>query len=432
MTTLIPKYDLMNGGSTPTGVINRPINQKLSETVSVKDFGAIGDGVTDDTVALAAARAYIASQSIPSILLFPAGTYVYSTSPNWAIQNAVIQSEGEVILQYTGTGNAVILDAGNSALIYNVTMGDFIVNCPSTANNGVFLRSVHHSNLTFNIKGAGTTYAGFYTQFSVASVFNITVSVNESGWYLGAKPAIGINLGQRNAGETTSYCTFINPVVEGPSIGIQLSNTLGNIFLGGTSEGCSSYGVYGLTDCSADLFMGTDFEVNTIADVYILGSNVELRKCDSSSIVNFGTSSSNCVLDGGSHQTIILDTNSKNNTAINARYNRLQTSGYFNDAGVNSYVSNIVSVATNLRYLTGTLSYSPGTIAGGTTSTATVTVPGAKLGDVCSSSFSVNASGIALTSIVVSANTVNVYFQNITGAPVTLGSGTVKSIIFRG
>ena len=52
MTTLIPQFDFKNGGSTPTGAVNRPINDKLAETVSVKDFGATGDGVTDDTTAI--------------------------------------------------------------------------------------------------------------------------------------------------------------------------------------------------------------------------------------------------------------------------------------------------------------------------------------------------------------------------------------------
>jgi hypothetical protein len=52
MTTLIPKVDLMNGGTTPTGAVNLPINQKLQQVVHVKDFGAIGDGTTDDTTAL--------------------------------------------------------------------------------------------------------------------------------------------------------------------------------------------------------------------------------------------------------------------------------------------------------------------------------------------------------------------------------------------
>ena len=40
MTTLIPQFDLKNGGSTPTGAINRAINLKLQEFVSVLDFGA--------------------------------------------------------------------------------------------------------------------------------------------------------------------------------------------------------------------------------------------------------------------------------------------------------------------------------------------------------------------------------------------------------
>jgi hypothetical protein len=42
MTTLIPKFDLKDGGSTPTGAVNRPINEKLSDFVSMSFFGSEG------------------------------------------------------------------------------------------------------------------------------------------------------------------------------------------------------------------------------------------------------------------------------------------------------------------------------------------------------------------------------------------------------
>ena len=66
MTTLIPKYDQ---GST--SAINRTISQKLSDTVSVFDFGAIGNGTTDDTAAFNAAW----TATNPKAVLAPAGSY---------------------------------------------------------------------------------------------------------------------------------------------------------------------------------------------------------------------------------------------------------------------------------------------------------------------------------------------------------------------
>ena len=58
-----------------TGAVTTSVQTKLRETVSVKDFGAVGDGVTDDTAAIQAAL-----DSVPEYgtVIFPSGTYVIS------------------------------------------------------------------------------------------------------------------------------------------------------------------------------------------------------------------------------------------------------------------------------------------------------------------------------------------------------------------
>jgi hypothetical protein len=61
-------------GYTPAGVV-RNVESKLREWVSVKDFGAIGDGVTDDTAAIQAAVDYLKDTTRGGTLLLPAGTY---------------------------------------------------------------------------------------------------------------------------------------------------------------------------------------------------------------------------------------------------------------------------------------------------------------------------------------------------------------------
>jgi len=62
-----------------TGATTRSIQSKLRDTISVKDFGAVGDGVADDTAAIqAAVNAACATAPSANTVYIPAGTYLLS------------------------------------------------------------------------------------------------------------------------------------------------------------------------------------------------------------------------------------------------------------------------------------------------------------------------------------------------------------------
>jgi hypothetical protein len=95
MTTLIPKVDFKNGGSTPTGAINRPINEKIQETISVEDFGAVGDGATDDGVAIQNAINY--ANSVKGQVNFKGNTYLIQTAIEIKSNVSLVGTSGTVL-----------------------------------------------------------------------------------------------------------------------------------------------------------------------------------------------------------------------------------------------------------------------------------------------------------------------------------------------
>ena len=86
---------------TATGAVQQTVQTKLEQYVSVKDFGAVGDGVTNDRAAINSALA--AAKRV----YFPAGTYLVSGG-------SIELPDGVDGISMTGDGVSTKLTGGNS------------------------------------------------------------------------------------------------------------------------------------------------------------------------------------------------------------------------------------------------------------------------------------------------------------------------------
>jgi hypothetical protein len=120
-----------------TSAVTRTIQDKLRDVVSVKDFGAVGNGVTDDTASVHAAFDYAKNNGVS--VFFPAGKYrVTSGYTNSTLRGDVtIFGEG---LDYAASNasqvntSCILLDsASSSSFFYEQTADNQL-----TVNNMVF------------------------------------------------------------------------------------------------------------------------------------------------------------------------------------------------------------------------------------------------------------------------------------------------------
>lgn len=109
------------------GAVARWLNDKVKEVVSVKDFGAVGNGVADDTVAIQAAITY--ANTGKGNVYFPPGKYLYGTTITLTEHSSSIIGAGggncvnsspatdaPTILVYSGTGPAIRVKGMNVKL----------------------------------------------------------------------------------------------------------------------------------------------------------------------------------------------------------------------------------------------------------------------------------------------------------------------------
>jgi hypothetical protein len=213
-----------NEGSA--GAVNTSVQAKLQESVSVKDFGATGDGVTDDTAAINAAFA------VGGKIYFPSGTYLCSTITLASSDTHIFGSKKSVI-KLKNSVNVDLLDLSN---FDNITISDLTFD-GNKANqtvdvNAVCIRGNGCSNVILQnctVKNSALTGANIINSDGIKIVNNLFTDC-------GTKNSVNSGDAMYLAFNTNDYVSG-NTVVNPARIGIIIKGSAGPTATNGTVIG---------------------------------------------------------------------------------------------------------------------------------------------------------------------------------------------------
>jgi hypothetical protein len=131
-----------------TGAVATTVQAKLRESVSVKDFGAVGDGVTDDTAAIQAAL-----DSGVGAVYFPAG--IYLVYPIDVPANVCVKTDGFATVikrnQLSTDGERTINVVGSNVTIESFSAIGDIATGTGEQNHILFINAVSATGAIDNI-----------------------------------------------------------------------------------------------------------------------------------------------------------------------------------------------------------------------------------------------------------------------------------------
>lgn len=257
-------YIAQTGAST-NSPIKLDLQTWMDQWVSVKDFGAKGDGITDDTSAINRAMYQLYCRNInPQVrrrLYFPAGLYIVSDSirvpPYASLYGEGIHSS---IIQLTATSPATcVARTADTALNIGTNIGAGIFPTSITISNMCFQaigdnQNIFSVDLANGVKFTGVSFLGALGEASLMTNFNDTAGIR----FL-STPAItttdvqitncefsgtvwGINTASRNGG--------VEQLVKGLTINQSVFNMLFQGVVSGT-ETMINDGAIGIKICNS-------------------------------------------------------------------------------------------------------------------------------------------------------------------------------------
>jgi hypothetical protein len=204
-----------------TNTVAMTVESKLNEVISVKNFGAVGDGVTDDTAAFNAAWAeMIATKTLYGLeryvhisIIIPPGRYYIGSSINWTnvpAYNVSIFAYGAVILGDVPGGNIIDMLGVLGAHVFGLT-----VTCPSSsvAKTGLLIGPIGAATCGIN-RFTDVKIEGYYSAGPMLNIGSETTkfdNVRLSNFYEGASAYAYVGDGMNRFGAVSAYQTVRDP-----------------------------------------------------------------------------------------------------------------------------------------------------------------------------------------------------------------------------
>jgi hypothetical protein len=255
-----------------TNSVATNVQAKLAQTVSVKDFGAVGDGTTDDTTAITTA---IANSPLGCDVLFPAAPngYLISSTINLN-RNVRLVFEGARAVNNTGLPGSYLLKkstmttSGLNITINGATVyGGGIVGQSGNTDNGITITA--NNVILDQVCAISCGNDGIRIgQDASGTNSNIFKLINPVCSYNGRH---GIYINDNNSGAPNANAgTIITPFCQSNAgNGITVANSWFNTIVGPLCEANTTNGIQFQSGSDSNTVVGGDCEANTVHDILI-------------------------------------------------------------------------------------------------------------------------------------------------------------------
>jgi len=261
-----------------TGATQRTVEDKLKDVVSVKDFGAVGDGTTDDTSAIQAA---IDSSTGPLQVLLPSGTYKTTTTIYLRRSGVRIVGCGPSVssIKYVNAFGGIAFSGDTNTFNSTSTYESCALENFEIASSGastdpstvVDLTSFSYSHFDIEIQNQRVNGVIYYGQGNAGTspYFNHIESTSLFGGSDYTQTAFQFRAGAWTGGSAGPNANVIGPITRAASFStlVDLRTGQGNLFsnISGESIGGTYFILGGTSAASTGTSTGSNAE-NTLID----------------------------------------------------------------------------------------------------------------------------------------------------------------------